>query len=160
MRPLLGYSDFTQDPIREMLLHPTSALGLGDGGAHCGAMCDASNTTYMLTHWARDRHRGQRLPLEWVVRKMTQDTATLYGLGDRGRLAPGLKADLNIIDFERLSLHLPEMVFDLPGGARRLIQRSDGYRATIVSGQVVLRDGIDTGARPGALIRGARSAPA
>jgi N-acyl-D-aspartate/D-glutamate deacylase len=159
MRPLLGYSDFTQEPIREMLLHPTSALGLGDGGAHCGAISDASTTTYMLTHWARDRARGPRLPLEWVVRKMTHETATLYGLNDRGQLRPGMKADVNVIDFDRLNLHLPRMAFDLPGGARRLLQRADGYRATIVSGQVVQRDGVDTGARPGALVRGARSAP-
>jgi N-acyl-D-aspartate/D-glutamate deacylase len=157
MRPLLGYSDFTHDPIREMLLHPTSALGLGDGGAHCGAICDASNTTYLLTHWVRDRQRGQRLPLEWVIRKMTQDTASLYGLNDRGQLRVGMKADVNVIDLERLCLYLPEMVFDLPGGARRLIQRADGYRATIVAGEVIQRDGKDTGARPGALVRGARA---
>ena len=157
MRPLLGYSEFTQEPIRQMLLHPTSALGLGDGGAHCGAICDASNTTYLLTHWVRDRQRGPRLPLEWAVRQMTQDTASLYGLNDRGQLRAGMKADVNIIDLDRLSLHLPEMVFDLPGGARRLIQRAEGYRATIVSGCVVQRDGQDTGARPGALVRGARA---
>jgi N-acyl-D-aspartate/D-glutamate deacylase len=159
MRPLLGYSDFTQDPIREMLLNPTSALGLGDGGAHCGAICDASTTTYMLTHWARDRSRGERLPLEWVVRKMTRDTATLYGLCDRGQLTPGMKADVNVIDFDRLTLRMPQLVFDLPAGARRLTQRAEGYRATIVSGQVVLRDGQDTGARPGQLVRGARPSP-
>jgi N-acyl-D-aspartate/D-glutamate deacylase len=140
-----------------MLLHPTSALGLGDGGAHCGAICDASNTTYLLTHWVRDRQRGQRLPLEWVIRKMTQDTASLYGLNDRGQLRVGMKADVNVIDLERLCLYLPEMVFDLPGGARRLIQRADGYRATIVAGEVIQRDGKDTGARPGALVRGARA---
>ena len=159
MRPLLGYSDFTQEPIREMLLNPTSALGLGDGGAHCGAICDASTTTYMLTHWARDRSRGERLPLEWVIRKMTRDTATLYGLCDRGQLTPGMKADVNIIDHDRLTLRMPELVFDLPAGARRLTQRAEGYRATIVSGQVVLRDGEDTGARPGQLVRGARPSP-
>jgi N-acyl-D-aspartate/D-glutamate deacylase len=156
LRPLLGYSRFTQDPIREMVLHPTSALGLGDGGAHVGAICDASIETYMLTHWARDRSRGARLPLELVVRKMTSDTASLYGLGDRGELVPGKKADLNVIDFDELVLRRPEMHYDLPGGARRLLQRAEGYEATIVSGKVVLRDGRDTGARPGALVRGAR----
>ena len=154
MRPLLGYSDFSHEPIRQMLLHPASALGLGDGGAHVGAICDASTTTYMLTHWVRDRSRGPRLPLEWVVRKMTADTATLYGLDDRGVLTPGKKADVNVIDLERLELDPPEMVHDLPGGARRLVQTASGYDATIVSGQVVIRNATDTGARPGALVRG------
>jgi N-acyl-D-amino-acid deacylase len=158
LRPLLGYSRFTQDPIREMVLHPATALGLGDGGAHVGAICDASIETYMLTHWARDRSRGERLPLELVVRKMTSETAALYGLGDRGTLEPGKKADLNVIDFEHLTLPRPEMHFDLPGGARRLLQTARGYDATVVSGEVVMRDGEETGARPGALIRGARSA--
>ncbi len=155
-RPLLGYSNFTLDPIEEMLLHPATAVGLGDGGAHVGAICDASNTTFLLTHWARDRRRGARIPLATAVKKMTSDTATLYGLTDRGVIAEGKKADLNVIDFERLQLQPPAMAFDLPGGARRLLQRADGYRATIVSGQVVLRDGEDTGARPGVLVRGAR----
>ena len=156
LRPLLGYSRFTQDPIREMVLHPTSALGLGDGGAHVGAICDASIETYMLTHWVRDRSRGERLPLELVVRKMTSDTASLYGLEDRGEIRPGKKADLNVIDFNGLVLRRPEMHYDLPGGARRLLQRAEGYDATVVSGEVVLRDGHDTGARPGALVRGSR----
>jgi len=156
LRPLLGYSNFTQDPIREMVLHPATALGLGDGGAHVGAICDASIETYMLTHWARDRSRGERIPVETVVRKMTSDTASLYGLDDRGVLAPGKRADFNVIDHERLTLHRPEMVYDLPGGARRLLQTADGYDATIVAGEVVMRDGTDTGARPGRLIRGAR----
>ena len=104
----------------------------------------------------RDRSRGERLPLELVVRKMTSDTASLYGLGDRGEITPGKKADLNVIDLDALTLRRPEMHYDLPGGARRLLQRAEGYDATIVSGQVVLRDGEDTGARPGALLRGAR----
>jgi len=156
LRPLLGYSHFTQDPIREMVLHPASALGLGDGGAHVGAICDASIETYMLTHWVRDRSRGEKLPLELVVRKMTSDTASLYGLGDRGVVAPGYRGDLNVIDLDALTLHRPEMVYDLPGGARRLLQRADGYEATIVAGEIVMRNGADTGARPGRLIRGAR----
>ena len=158
LRPLLGYSNFDLEPIREMLLHPTTALGLGDGGAHVGAICDASIETTMLTHWVRDRSRGERLPLELVVRKMTSDTASLYGLGDRGVLAAGLRGDVNVIDFDALTLHRPEMVYDLPGGARRLVQRASGYDATIVAGTVVMRDGTDTGARPGTLVRGARSA--
>jgi N-acyl-D-aspartate/D-glutamate deacylase len=156
LRPLLGYSNFTQDPIREMVLHPATALGLGDGGAHVGAICDASIETYMLTHWARDRDRGERLPVELVIRKMTSDTASLYGLGDRGVLAPGKQADVNVIDHAGLVLHRPEMVYDLPGGARRLLQFADGYKATIMKGEVVRRDGVDTGARPGRLLRGAR----
>jgi N-acyl-D-aspartate/D-glutamate deacylase len=110
----------------------------------------------MLTHWVRDRSRGERLPVELVVRKMTSDTASLYGLGDRGVLAPGDRADVNVIDFDGMTLHRPEMVYDLPGGARRLMQRADGYDATIVAGEVVMRNGEDTGARPGRLIRGAR----
>ena len=158
LRPLLGYSNFTQDPIREMVLHPTTALGLGDGGAHVGAICDASIETYMLTHWVRDRTRGERLPIELVVRKMTSDTAALYGLHDRGTIEPAKKADLNVIDVDHLVLHRPEMHYDLPAGARRLLQRADGYRATIVSGEVIRRDGADTDARPGALIRGRQAA--
>ena len=156
LRPLLGYAQFTQDPIREMVLHPATALGLGDGGAHVGAICDASIETYMLTHWVRDRTRGERLPLELVIRKMTSDTAQLYGLGDRGVLAPGMKGDVNVIDFAGLTLRRPEMHHDLPANAPRLLQTAEGYSATIVGGQVVMRDGVETGARPGALLRGAR----
>jgi N-acyl-D-aspartate/D-glutamate deacylase len=155
MRPLLNYTDSNLDAVREMLLHPTSAWGLGDGGAHCGTTCDASTPTFMLTHWARDRDHDQ-LPLEWVVRKMTSETASLYGLGDRGTVAPGMRADLNVIDHAGLQLHAPEMAYDLPGDARRFIQRADGYVATILAGHVTLEHGEDTGARPGQLIRGAR----
>ena len=155
MRPLLNYTDANLDAVREMLLHPTSAWGLGDGGAHCGTTCDASTPTFMLTHWARDRDHDQ-LPLEWVVRKMTSETASLYGLGDRGTVAPGMRADLNLIDHAGLRLHAPEMAYDLPGDARRFIQRADGYVATIVAGEVTLEHGEDTGARPGQLLRGAR----
>jgi len=155
MRPLLNYTDSNLDAVREMLLHPTSAWGLGDGGAHCGTTCDASTPTFMLTHWARDRDHDQ-LPLEWVVRKMTSETASLYGLGDRGVVAPGMRADLNVIDHAGLQLHAPEMAYDLPGDARRFIQKADGYVATILAGEVTLEHGNDTGARPGQLIRGAR----
>ena len=156
LRPLLGYAQFTQDPIREMVLNPATVLGLGDGGAHVGAICDASIETYMLTHWVRDRSRGERLPLELVVRKMTSDTAELYGLRDRGVIAPGKKGDVNVIDLDHLTLRRPAMAHDLPAGASRLLQTAEGYTATIVSGQVVMRDGVETGARPGALLRGAR----
>jgi N-acyl-D-aspartate/D-glutamate deacylase len=155
MRPLLNFTDRNLDAVREMLLHPTSAWGLGDGGAHCGTTCDASTPTWMLTHWARDRDHD-RLPIEWVVRKMTSETASLYGLGDRGALRPGLRADLNVIDHARLRLHAPEMVHDLPGDARRFVQGSEGYVATVVAGEVTLVEGEETGARPGALVRGAR----
>jgi N-acyl-D-aspartate/D-glutamate deacylase len=155
MRPLLNFTDRNLDAVREMLLHPTSAWGLGDGGAHCGTTCDASTPTWMLTHWARDRDHD-RLPIEWVVRKMTSETASLYGLGDRGTLRPGLRADLNVIDHARLRLHAPEMVHDLPGDARRFVQGSEGYVATVVAGEVTLIEGKETGARPGQLVRGAR----
>jgi N-acyl-D-amino-acid deacylase len=157
MLTLMGYSNGSLDDMREMLLHPSAALGLSDGGAHCGAICDASIPTFMLTHWARDREDG--LPLELVVRKMTHDTATLYGLDDRGVIAPGYRADLNLVDLAGMELKLPELVFDLPAGARRLIQRADGWRTTIVSGQTTMVDGEDTGARPGRLVRGARRLP-
>ncbi|AKL73587.1 N-acyl-D-aspartate/D-glutamate deacylase [Actinobacteria bacterium IMCC26256] len=154
MRPLLNYTDGNLDAVREMLMHPTTVWGLGDGGAHCGTTCDASTPTYMLTHWARDREAG--IPLETVIKKMTSQTAGLFGLGDRGVLAPGMRADINLIDHAGLTLHAPVMVHDLPGDARRFIQRSTGYVATILAGQVTLRNGEETGARPGALVRGAR----
>jgi len=153
--PVLNYSDGSLDPVREMLLHPTSAFGLGDGGAHAGQTCDASTTTFLLTHWVRDRPSG-RLPLELAVQKLTSATASLYGLGDRGVLAPGFVGDVNLIDFERLQLRRPEMVDDLPGGAPRLLQRADGYVATVKSGEVTFEEGEATGARPGVLLRGAR----
>ena len=158
MLTLIGYADGDFEAVRAMLESPHSAFGLGDGGAHCGAICDASMTTSLLAHWARDRSRGPKLPIEWVVKKMTLDTASLYGLDDRGVVAPGKKADLLVIDFDRLQLALPELVHDLPAGARRLVQRAHGYEATIVSGQVTLREGEPTGALPGRLVRGARAA--
>ena len=154
--PLFNYANGDLEPTREMLLHPRSAVGLSDGGAHCGVICDAGMPTFMLTHWTRDRARGERLPLEWIVKRMTQDTARLYGLGDRGMLAPGKKGDVNVIDYEALQLELPQATHDLPTEAMRLIQRSRGYEATIVSGEVISRHGEETGARPGRLIRGAR----
>jgi N-acyl-D-aspartate/D-glutamate deacylase len=153
LRPLLNYTDFSLDAVRTMLEHPSSAWGLGDGGAHCGTTCDASTPTFMLTHWTRDRDHD-RLPLEWVVRKMTSETASLYGFADRGVLAPGKLGDVNLIDYERLRLPRPEMVADLPAGARRFVQGSEGYVATVKRGVTVLRDGEDQGARPGQLVRG------
>jgi N-acyl-D-amino-acid deacylase len=156
--PLFNYSDGNLDSTLEMLQHPQAALGLSDGGAHCGVICDASTPTYVLTHWVRDRTRGERLALEWAVKKQTHDTAALYGLFDRGVLAPGRKADVNVIDFENLRLRAPGMAFDLPAEGRRLVQRADGYTATIVSGEVAFEEGEPTGALPGKLIRGPQSA--
>ncbi len=158
--PILNYSDGDGHATREMLLHPAAVLGLADGGAHVGTICDASMPTWMLTHWARDRSRGERLPLEFVVRRQTSDTARLYGLGDRGMLAPGMVADVNVIDFEALRLDVPRVHADLPAGGRRLLQRASGYAATVKSGAVTYLDGVDTGERPGRLLRGARSVPA
>jgi N-acyl-D-aspartate/D-glutamate deacylase len=152
--PLANYVDANFDALREMMLHPRTVLGLSDGGAHCGLICDASMPTYLLTHWARDRARGERIPLEQAVRLQTANTAAVYGLPDRGTLEPGKKADVNLIDFDTLRLRAPEMVFDLPAGGRRLVQRVDGYRATVVSGEVTFENGEETGARPGGLGRG------
>ncbi len=157
MLTLLNYSDYDLEPVRQMLLHPRTAFGLGDGGAHCGAICDASMTTSLLEHWVKRRTRGPRLPIQTAVRKMTADTAELYGLGDRGVLVPGKKADLNVIDLDALALEPPVIAHDLPAGAARFIQRAKGYDATIVSGEVTFRNGEHTGALPGRLVRGARS---
>ena len=157
MLTIIGYTDGNLEAVREMLQNEHSAFGLGDGGAHCGAICDASMTTSLISLWARDRTRGPKLELPWVVKKMTRDTADLYGLGDRGVLAAGKKADVNVIDFDALELELPRVAHDLPAGAKRLVQKARGYDATIVSGQVTWRDGEHTGALPGQLIRGARS---
>jgi N-acyl-D-aspartate/D-glutamate deacylase len=157
MLTILSYSEGDLEAVRAMLEHPTSAFGLGDAGAHCGAICDASMTTYLLTHWARDRRRGPKLPLPWVVRKMTRETAELYGLRDRGVLAPGKRGDVNVIDFDALALEAPVMVRDLPAGGRRFVQRARGYAATIVGGVATMRGGEPTGALPGRLVRGARA---
>ena len=153
MRPLLGYSDFDLEPVKEMLLHPATVLGIGDGGAHVSVICDASTPTWMLTHWVRDRSRGDTLPIETVVHKMTSNNAELYGFDDRGVIAPGKRADLNVIDLDRLQLRPPEFRDDLPSGARRLVQEAEGYVATIVAGTVTRQNDTDTGARPGGLVR-------
>ena len=155
----LNYGEGTLDPAKEMMEHPNSILGLGDGGAHCGSICDGSFTTHMLTHWVRDRNRGEKLSLQWVIKAHCQDTAHAVGLYDRGVIAQGYKADINIIDMDKLKLHKPEVHFDLPSGGRRLMQYADGYVATIVSGEAIYRDGQATGARPGRLVRGEQAAP-
>ena len=139
--------------------HPQSVFGLSDGGAHCGVLVDASVPTYMLSYFTRDRLRGPRMPIEFVVHKMTQDTAQVYGLHDRGVLAPGYRADCNIIDYAALTLHQPKMVWDLPAGGKRLIQKADGYVATVCGGEVTFENGEPTGAMPGRLLRGGRTRP-
>ncbi|QUD87623.1 N-acyl-D-amino-acid deacylase family protein [Phenylobacterium montanum] len=158
--PFLNYAEDSLDPAYAMLTHAHTVPGLSDGGAHVGMICDGSFPTSLLTHWTRDRTRGAKLPLEQAVRMQTADTAAIVGLMDRGRIAPGLRADLNVIDYGRLSLRSPEVAYDLPAGGRRLIQRAEGYVATIVAGEVTYRGGEPTGALPGRLLRGAQAAPA
>jgi N-acyl-D-aspartate/D-glutamate deacylase len=153
-RPLSNYSYGNLDTVRDMLTHDATIVGLGDGGAHVGVLCDSSAISYLLTHWTRDRTRGAKLPLPWAIRRLTRDSASAIGLTDRGVLAPGYKADVNVIDYARLQLRPPEVAYDLPSGGRRLLQRTDGYVATIVSGVPVYRDGQATGALPGRLVRG------
>ncbi|MFK7895888.1 MAG: amidohydrolase family protein [Myxococcota bacterium] len=156
--PALNYFYGNSDHCLEMLQHPYSVPGLGDGGAHVSFISDASFSTYLLTHWARDRKRGETLPLEFLIKRQTRDTAELVGFLDRGQLTPGMKADVNIIDFEGLQLRRPEMQYDLPAGGKRLVQKAEGYRYTIVSGEVVMDAGEPTGAMPGKLVRGAQPA--
>ena len=156
-RPLLNYAHGNLDAIREMVTHPHTLMGLGDGGAHVGYICDASAPTHMLTHWARDRARGGRLPVEFVVKRLAADNAAALGLHDRGRLRPGLRADLNVIDFDNLAIERPNMRYDLPAGGKRLVQGARGYRATLCAGEIVHENGAATGALPGRLIRGAKA---
>ncbi|MED5262434.1 MAG: amidohydrolase family protein [Myxococcota bacterium] len=160
LMPVFNYAAGDCEAIREQLTHPYGVSGLSDGGAHCGMICDASIPTFLLTHWARDRSRGEKLELEWVVQKQSRETARLFGLEDRGTLEVGQKADLNVIDFENLALRSPRLDHDLPAGGRRLLQEAEGYDYTIVSGEVTRENGKDTGARPGRLIRGAQPAAA
>jgi N-acyl-D-aspartate/D-glutamate deacylase len=157
--PFLNYAEDTLDPALAMMRHPHTVLGLGDGGAHVGMISDGSFPTSMLTHWTRDRTRGEKLPLEWVIKAQCRDTAEAVGLFDRGLVKPGYKADLNVIDYNRLTLRRPSVAYDLPAGGRRLVQHADGYEATIVAGQVVYREGQPTGALPGKLVRGATGQP-
>jgi N-acyl-D-amino-acid deacylase len=151
--PIVNYVQDDHEPIREMLTDPATLFGLGDGGAHVSSIVDAGAPTWMLTHWGRDRKRGAGLPLEALVKAQSSETAAFFGFHDRGRLAPGLRADLNLIDFGALRVRVPEIVYDLPSGGRRLVQRADGYRATFVAGTQVFENGQHTGALPGRLVR-------
>ncbi|MDE2582867.1 MAG: amidohydrolase family protein [Rhodospirillales bacterium] len=155
-RAFINYHGFDLETVRRMMTHPHTLLGLGDGGAHVSIICDASAMTTAITHWTRDRTRGAKLPLPWMIKRLSRDNALAMGLADRGLLAPGLRADLNVIDYDRLSVHAPEVRYDLPAGGRRLVQRTEGYSATLVAGQPVYRDGAATGALPGRLVRGGR----
>src|SRR5207344_501519 len=148
--PLLNYGDGNLDAAGEMLEHPNTIVGLGDGGAHVDTICDASFPTTLLTLWGRDRDHG-RLDLPFLVERQTRATARAVGLLDRGVLAPGYRADVNVIDFEHLTARQPEMHYDLPAGGRRLVQRADGYVVTLVAGTVTYENGEAAGPRPGRL---------
>ena len=154
--PIVGYNDNNHDIIRSMLTDDATILGLSDGGAHCSSIVDASVPSWMLIHWARDRSRGEKLPLELMVKRQTSETANFFGFHDRGVLAPGKKADVNVIDYNGLRLHIPEIRYDLPMGGRRLVQRVDGYRNTFMSGVSTFENGQYTGATPGRLVRAGR----
>jgi N-acyl-D-amino-acid deacylase len=155
--PNVNYVVGDHEPIRAMLTDPATILGLSDGGAHCASIVDAGVPTFMLVHWGRDRRRGPRLPLELLVKRQTSETADFFRLSDRGRLAPGLRADVNLIDFDGLRLYLPELVNDLPSGGRRFVQRVDGYKATFVAGVPIFEESEHTGALPGRLVRCGRA---
>jgi N-acyl-D-aspartate/D-glutamate deacylase len=157
MLPFENYSQGDLGVVHDMITDPATVLGVADGGAHVGVICDASSPTSLLTLWGRDRTRGPKLPLEFLVAKQTRGTAEAYGLLDRGLLAPGHKADINVIDFDALALKRPEVVYDLPAGGRRLVQRAVGYRHVFNAGVETLRDDQLTGERPGRLVRGGQS---
>ena len=155
-RPLSNYADGNLDAVFEMINNPNSLIGLGDGGAHVGVLTDASAITYLLTHWARDRTRGSKISMPMAIKKLTSDNANAIGLADRGVIKVGKKADINVINFSELNINSPEVMYDLPAGGRRLVQRVDGFDATIVSGQLVSEFGVSTEALPGRLVRGVR----
>ena len=157
MLPSVNFADGTLNAAQEMLRHPHTVYGLGDGGAHLGFLCDASLPTFMLQYWGRDRVRGERLPLQEVVAGLTSQPAAAVKLLDRGLIRVGYKADVNIIDFHGLNLESPRVAYDLPAGGRRVTQDAKGYIATIVSGVATYRDGISTGALPGKLVRGTQT---
>jgi len=156
--PFFNYSYGDLSMTYEAHLHPHTRMGLSDAGAHCGAICDGGMPTFMLTHWTRDRQRGPRLPLEYVVHRQTRQTAEFYGLADRGLVAPGHRADINVIDYEGLGFDVPRMAFDLPADGRRLVQRGRGYAATFVRGVQTVADDEFTGELPGRLVRGPQTA--
>jgi N-acyl-D-aspartate/D-glutamate deacylase len=158
--PVVNYVTGDHTPIHTMLNDPACLLGLSDGGAHCTSIVDSGLPSYMLAHWGRDRARGPKLPLEMLVKRQTSETAAYFGLNDRGRLAPGLRADVNLIDFERLRLHKPELVHDMPANGRRFVQRVDGYQATFVAGTPIFERGEHTGALPGRLVRAGKNGEA
>jgi len=155
--PVVNYATGDHGPIFEMLNDPACLLGLSDGGAHCTSIIDAGMPSYMLAHWGRDRARGPTLPLERLVQRQTSETSEFFGLNDRGRLAPGLRADVNVIDFDALKLHKPELVHDMPANGRRFVQRVEGYEATLVAGLPIFERGQHTGAMPGRLVRAGRN---
>ena len=156
-RPLSNYAYGDLETVSDMMQHPNSLIGLGDGGAHVGVLTDASAFTYMLTHWTRDRVRGEKLSLPWAIKRLSHDNAAAIGLNDRGLLAVGKKADINVIDYDNLKIRPPEVLYDLPSGGKRMVQRTVGYDANIVTGQIVYRHGEPTDALPGRLVRGART---
>ena len=158
--PLFNYADGDLEMLHELHQHPLTRMGLSDAGAHCGAICDGGMPTFMLTHWTRDRTRGEKIALEHIIRRQTSETAHTFGLMDRGVLAPGMKADVNLIDYDNLRFSQPEIAWDLPAGGRRLLQRAEGYEMTICSGEVISERGQQTGALPGQLIRGAQGSAA
>tara|TARA_Y100000589_G_scaffold88831_1_gene83192 strand:+ start:4532 stop:6256 length:1725 start_codon:yes stop_codon:yes gene_type:complete len=152
-QPLGGYHTYDLEPQKKLLEHPNVLFGLSDGGAHCGVIADAGMPTFIMTHWGRDRTRGDKLPLEFIVKSLTSSTAEAFGMFDRGYLKEGMIADVNIIDFDSLRLHRPEAIFDLPAGGRRLVQRPEGYEITIKAGEIIFDNGTHTGALPGKLVR-------
>jgi N-acyl-D-amino-acid deacylase len=156
--PVVNYVTGDHEPIREMLNDPACLLGLSDGGAHCTSIVDSGVPTFMLTHWSRDRSRGPRLPVEMLIKRQTSETADFFGLSDRGRLVPGLRADLNLIDYDRLQVQKPELVHDMPASGRRFVQKVDGYETTIAAGTPIFERGVHTGAMPGRLVRAGRTA--
>jgi N-acyl-D-amino-acid deacylase len=155
--PVVNYVTGDHEPIHRMLNDPACLLGLSDGGAHCTSIVDSGLPSFMLQHWGRDRHRGPRMPLEHLVKRQTSETADFFGLSDRGRLVPGMRADVNIIDFDRLRLHKPELVHDMPANGRRFVQRVEGYEATLAAGIPIFERGEHTGAMPGRLVRAGRN---
>ena len=152
-----NYTGYSLDPVREMQLDDTTVTGLSDGGAHVSLIFDAVNPTYQLTHWARDRSRGETLPLAHVIHRQTRRNADLFGFTDRGLIAPGMRADINVIDFDQLRLGTLELRHDLPSGGARLMQGASGYLATMINGKITRRFDQDTGIRSGRLLRSERA---